>query len=333
MRVLAAFIVAATLFSCAQKEEPFQLAGKAQGTTFSIKYHGPNAVDLSQEVSDALNGIDESLSLWRPDSFISQVNARTDSMVAMPRNDVYFMEVFKLAKKVFQESKGAFDPSIYPLIKAWGFGAVSPDSEDVPDVDSLREAIMIGGFDVVLAEVGPEKLFILPRGMQLDFNAIAQGYSVDVIAEILEDKGITDYMVEIGGEVRANGVRPDGKAWNIGIDRPIEDGERSLIKEVQVEDESLATSGNYRKAVMRGGKRYSHTIDPETGYPVTHNLLSATVVTKSCALADAYATVCMVLGTEKALDFAERKNLDVYLIYDDNGVMKEKGTGRFAESN
>lgn len=333
MKNLFLFLAIAAMAGCAQKQEPFELAGKAQGTTFSIKYHGTDAVDLSKEVSDALNGIDESLSLWRSDSFISQMNARTDSMVALPKGDVYFTEVFQLAKKVFQESKGAFDPSIYPLIKAWGFGAVSPDSDDIPDVDSLRADMTIGGFDVVLAEVGPEKLFILPRGMQLDFNAIAQGYSVDVIAEILDDKGITDYMVEIGGEVRANGVRPDGKAWNIGIDRPIEDGERSLIKEVPVEDESLATSGNYRKAVMRGGKRYSHTIDPETGYPVTHNLLSATVVTKSCALADAYATVCMVLGTEKALKFAERKKLEVYLIYDEEGVMKEKGTGRFAEKN
>jgi thiamine biosynthesis lipoprotein len=333
MRVLASVILVATLLGCAQKEEPFQLAGKAQGTTFSIKYHGPKAVDLSQEVSDALNGIDESLSLWRSDSFISQLNTRTDSMVPLPKNDVYFTEVFKLSKQVFQESKGAFDPSIYPLIKAWGFGAVSPDSEDVPDVDSLRRVLTIGGFDVVYASVGRENLLILPPGMQLDFNAIAQGYSVDVIAEILEGKGIMDYMVEIGGEVRANGTRPDGKIWNIGIDRPTEDAERSLIKEVQVNNESLATSGNYRKAVMREGKRYSHTIDPVTGYPVTHNLLSATVVTKTCALADAYATVCMVLGTQKALEFAERKKLEVYLIYDEDGVMKEKGTGRFAEVN
>jgi thiamine biosynthesis lipoprotein len=330
MRLSLLFFAALFFISCAKTPEQFELNGNAQGTTFNIKYHSSSATDLSKEVANSLNEIDESLSLWRPDSFISRLNARKDSMIGVPGNDKHFLNNFKKSKVIFHESNGAFDPSVYPLVKAWGFGAIAPDSEEIPNVDSLKKAHNIGGFKVILGEVGAEDILILPAGMQLDFNAIAQGYSVDVVAELLEKNGITDYLVEIGGELRASGKRLDGKTWNVGIDRPVE-GERSLIREVEVNNESLATSGNYRKAVIRDGKRYSHTIDPISGYPVTHNLLSATVVTKDCASADAYATVCMVLGTEKALVFAKKKNLEVYLISEENGAFKESGTGRFAK--
>jgi thiamine biosynthesis lipoprotein len=330
MRGALFFFAALVLVSCAKSPEQFELNGNAQGTTFSIKYHGTSATDLSKEVAASLNEIDESLSLWRPDSFISRLNARTDSMIGIPGDDKHFLNNFKRSKIIFYESAGAFDPSVYPLVKAWGFGAIAPDSEETPNVDSLKKAHSIGGFNVILGEVGAEDILILPAGMQLDFNAIAQGYSVDVVAELLEKNGISDYLVEIGGELRASGKRLDGKTWNVGIDRPVE-GERSLIREVEVKNESLATSGNYRKALIRDGKRYSHTIDPISGYPVTHNLLSATVVTKDCASADAYATVCMVLGTEKAMEFAKKKNLEVYLISEENGAFKETGTGRFSQ--
>ena len=330
MRYLTLILSFLLLLSCAKTPEYFELDGNAQGTTFHIKYHGASAVDLSKEVAASLTEIDESLSLWRPDSFISQLNARKDSMMGIPENDKHFLNNFKKSKTIFNESAGAFDPSVYPLVKAWGFGAIAPDSDEVPNVDSLKKAHSIGGFNVILGEVGAQEILLLPSGMQLDFNAIAQGYSVDVVAELLEKNGLTDYMVEIGGELRASGARADGQPWRVGIDSPV-DGERSLIKEVEVKNESLATSGNYRKAVIRDGKRYSHTIDPLSGYPVTHNLLSATVVTQDCASADAYATVCMVLGTEKALAFAKKKNLEVYLISEEDGAFKETGTGRFAK--
>jgi len=330
MRIAILSLCVLLLSACQTPPQEFELEGKAQGTTFYIKYHGEKAVNLSKEIAASLTEIDESLSLWRPDSFISKLNARKDSMIGIPKGDKHFLNNFKKSKLIFNESEGAFDPSVYPLVKAWGFGAIAPDSEEIPNVDSIKTAQHIGGFKVILAEVAGENILILPQGMELDFNAIAQGYSVDVIADLLEEKGIHDYMVEIGGEMKGAGSRTDGNPWRIGIDRPTA-GERSLIHEVDVKNEALATSGNYRKAVIREGKRYSHTIDPISGYPVTHNLLSATVITKDCASADAYATVCMVMGTEKALEFAKKKHLEVYLIYDQDGKFMEVGTGRFAK--
>lgn len=319
------------LSACTVKNpDSFVLTGKAQGTTFQIKYHGEQAVDLSAEVQDVLEAVDVSLNLWRGDSFISKVNAAKDSVNIIPAEDDYFAELTRMSKEVHHRTRGAFNPSVYPLVKAWGFGAISPDSDSIPDVEGILKGHSIQGFPVVIASIGPDEALMKPPNMELDYNAIAQGYTVDLICRLLEEKGVKDYLVEVGGELRAGGSREDGSHWVVAVEKP-EDGARSVLESLELVDAAMATSGNYRKYVVREGKRYSHTIDPVSGYPVTHTLLSATVITSTCALADAYATSLMVMGVERGLEFARAQKLEVLLVFSEGEGYQMTGTGRFAD--
>ncbi len=325
------FLTLLTLLSCSTSPRAHHLKGEAQGTTFSIKYYGDGAADYSEEIAEILTDFDKSLSLWRKDSFLSEVNANSDSVLRIPSEDAYFIPVFEASVEVFRKSKGAFDPSVYPLVRAWGFGAIPPDSDSIPDVDSLKIIHHIGGLQARIGEIGPDRVLKRPAGMQLDFNGIAQGYSVDVLGAFLESKGMSNYMVEIGGELLAKGARPEGIGWTIGIDKP-QDGPRELIDTLTISNAAIATSGSYRKYKERDGKRYSHCIDPRSGYPVEHTLLSVTVLAPTCMEADAYATAFMVLGVEeslKKLNGPFGKKLEVMMIYDDQGENKIVGTGRF----
>lgn len=315
---------------CAQHPEYNEIQGNAQGTTFQILYHGAGTANYSEEVEQLLTDFDKSLSLWCPDSFISLANAATDSMVRLPEGDEYFAPVLNAALKVRHKTKGAFDPTLYPLVSAWGFGAISPKSDSIPNVQELIAKYHIGG-ETSIGEAGPDRVLWKPVGMELDFNGIAQGYSVDVLAKMLEEKGQKNYMVEIGGELRCGGTRLGGSPWRISIDRP-QAGERVAYDTIDVVNASLATSGSYRKFKERDGKRYSHCIDPRTGYPVEHALLSATVLAPTCMEADAYATAFMVLGVDQTMNMLKGslgKDLEVLLIYDENGENKTVGTGRF----
>jgi thiamine biosynthesis lipoprotein len=336
MRIyLILFAASLLLGGCSPQEQAHHLRGEAQGTTFSIKYHGEGADDYSSDIATILTDFDKSLSLWREDSFLSQVNADIDSIIRIPPEDLYFIPVLQASQTIHRESRGAFDPSVYPLVRAWGFGAIPPDSDSIPDVISLQKEHHIGGLNVLIKEIGPNMTLLRPAQMELDFNGIAQGYSVDVIGDFLESNGIGDYMVEIGGELLAKGSRPDGDGWSIGIDRP-QDGPRELIDTLTLYDAAVATSGSYRKYKERDGKRYSHCIDPRTGYPVDHTLLSVTVIAPTCMEADAYATAFMVMGVEESLERLKRglgKKLEVMMIYDDQGENRIVGTGRFGEAN
>ena len=321
------------LISCQVSPEFHHLRGEAQGTTFSIKYHGVGADDYSDEIAEILTDFDKSLSLWRKDSFLTLCNANPDSVIRIPPKDDYFIPVFEASKEVHRKTKGAFDPSVYPLVRAWGFGAIPPDSESIPDVLSLKKVHHIDQLRALVKEIGPDRTLLRPSGMQLDFNGIAQGYSVDVIGAFLEAQGLKDYLVEIGGELLAKGSRPQGHGWSIGIDRPT-DGARELIDTLTIVDAAIATSGSYRKFKERDGKRYSHCIDPRTGYPVDHTLLSVTVIASTCMEADAYATAFMVMGVEETLDRlkgALGNKLEVMMIYDERGVNRTVGTGRFLD--
>lgn len=322
------------LSSCAEpRPEEYHLKGNAQGTTFSIRYHGESAEDFSEEIASILTEFDKSLSLWRDDSYLSKVNNSQDSLIEIPASDEFFIPVFEASRRINRQTQGAFDPSIYPLVKAWGFGAIPPDSDSIPDVDSLMNHFHIGDWQMNISDIGPARALNKPARTQLDFNGIAQGYSVDVLAEFLSSKGLNDYMVEIGGELIAKGHSTDGSPWTIGIDRP-QDGERELAEVLELENAAIATSGSYRKYKERNGKRYSHCIDPRTGYPVDHTLLSVTVIAPSCMDADAYATAFLVMGVEKTLERLERgldSKIEVLMIYDEGGENKMKGTGRFSE--
>lgn len=301
-----------TFLACRQTPPAYtRLEGKAQGTTFHITYYDSLSRDFSAPVDSLFRLIDRSMSLWDSTSIISRFNRNEPGTVA----DEHFTAVFRRAQEVSAATGGVFDITVGPLVKAWGFsykkGLPPPDSMQV---DSLRQ---LCGFHKVRLENGV-LLKEDPR-MEMDMNAIAQGYTVDVIARFLEQNGVRNYMVEIGGEVRAAGHNDKGEAWQIGIDKPteIETAGRPLQTVAPLSGKSLATSGSYRKFIERDGKKFSHAIDPRTGYPITHQLLSVSVIAGDCATADAYATAFLVMGMEKGFDIAEKQGLELYCIYTD----------------
>lgn len=305
------FSVAILFFFSCKPEAPayLHLEGQAQGTTFSIVYRDSLGRDFSKPVDSLFRLIDHSMSLWDSMSIISRMN-RNEAGV---RADEHFTAVFQRSYEVWKATGGAFDLTVGPLVEAWGFsykkGLPPPDSAEV---DSLRQLV---GFEKVGLENG-----ILAKSdprMEVDVNAIAQGYTVDVMARFLEQHGVRDYLVEIGGEVRTSGHNEKGEPWRVGIDKPLEhetEG-RPLQAVVSLSGKSLATSGSYRKFVVRDGKKYSHAIDPATGYPITHNLLSVSVLADDCTTADAFATAFLVVGLEKAREIAREQGLEVYGIY------------------
>ncbi len=310
------------LFLSACKEEPTTFSdfnGFTQGTTYSIVYKNPGNLspdELKAGVEKILYDFDMSLSLYQDSSIVSKINRNE---AAIP--DSFFIDVFSKSKDISLLTDGAFDVTVGPLVKAWGFG---PDA-----IKNFRESIR----DSLLAFVGIDNVAIKdglltksdPR-ISLDFNAIAQGYAVDVVCSYFDRLGLNSYLVEIGGEVRVRGDK-NGIRWRIGIDRP-EDNNMTpgddLQAVINLKDKSLATSGNYRKFYIEDGIKYSHTIDPKTGYPARNTLLSATILADECATADGIATACMVIGKDKAIEFIEKHpEFEAYLIYsDDSGNFK-----------
>lgn len=301
--------------SCAPFSHPgyyITLDGQTQGTTYHITYQSKDSVDYQTEIDSTLRQFDLSLSAWEPASIISRVN-RDEQDVEL--SDL-FIQCFNASRQVYEASGGAFDITIAPVVNAWGFGYTEKMDPDSLMIDSLLQFV---GMDKIRIE--NRKIIKEKAGMMLDVNAIAQGYAVDVIAGFIESKGIMNYLVEIGGEVKTRGINPLGQTWTVGIDKPIEGLQIPGIQMqavIRLKDRSLATSGNYRRFYIKDGVKYSHTIDPVTGYPVRHNLLSATVLADECMIADGFATAFMVLGIEKSKQLLEeRKDLDAYLIYTD----------------
>ena len=292
-----------------------QIAGEAQGTTYTITYVSEQNINYENEINALLKTIDLSLSTYVPSSVISRIN-KNDSGVVI---DKYFTEVFNKAQEVSEKTGGNFDVTVAPIINAWGFGSGKKAQVDSVMIDSL---LLFVGYHKVKLEHG--KLVKSKRGIMLDFNAIAQGYTVDILSSFLENKKISSYLVELGGEVKAKGRKSNGEDWKIGIDQPNEteaEG-RPLQAIVRLRNKALATSGNYRRYYIENGRRYTHIIDPHTGYPAKHNLLSATVIADDCMTADAYATAFMVMGLPKTKQFLlenKQPDLEVFLIYDENG--------------
>lgn len=321
-QTLTATLICSLCISCGKEKPAFiSLGGKAQGTTFNISYQDSLQRDFSRPVDSLLRLIDKSMSLWDSSSIISRV-ARNEPNVQL---DEHFVNVFKRAQEVSLATDGAFDVTVGPLVKAWGFsykkGLPPPDSIKV---DSLLQLI---GYQKAGIEHG--MLHKANPHMEIDFNAIAQGYTVDLIARYFEKQGIKNYLVEIGGELRCAGTNSQGSKWQIGIDKPVEDdsGGRPLQTTIGLSGKSLATSGSYRKFVVKDGKKYSHAIDPKTGYPITHSLLSVSVIADDCTTADAYATAFLVMGMDKAIELAKSKNLEIYCIYsEENGALQVRST-------
>ncbi|MFW5656402.1 MAG: FAD:protein FMN transferase [Bacteroidota bacterium] len=289
-----------------------KVTGFTQGTTFSITYEDNGVGDLSVSIDSVLRAFDLSLSTYIPNSLISKINRNEQLTVSDP----LFLEVFNVAREVFEQTNGYFDITVGPLVKAYGFLNDSVIAPDNHTIDSLLQYV---GFDKILIQDG--RILKENPNILLDVNAIAQGYSVDVMASFLESKKIKNYLVEIGGEIKAKGVNPSGVTWRIGLDRPVENNNvpgQDLFVKMKLENMSLATSGNYRKYYEEAGIKYTHSINPKTGKTVSRNLLSATVFSKQCITADAYATACMVVGLEQAIEYLERiPEIWGYLIYSD----------------
>lgn len=301
------------------RNNPYRvLSGFAQGTTyriiykpdFSIRYILNKRAYLFQgEIDSILARFDESLSIYHPTSIISRINDNEPSVIV----DDLFKTVFTKAAEISSLTNGAFDITVGPLVNAWGFGPKPGITVDSTRIDSLLQYIGMDKVRIVNDRV--EKSI---DGIQLDVNAIAQGYSVDLVSMFLENKGIHDYLVEIGGELGTSGRKLNRELWKVGVDKPVDNNlipGQNIQVIIALTDRSLATSGNYRKFYEENGVKYAHSIDPKTGYPVQHRLLSATVLAEDCITADAFATAFMVLGYEKSINLVkDLQGLDVYFI-------------------
>lgn len=304
-------IIVLFLVACQpKKSEYFRVSGFAQGTTYSITYENSVNEDFSTAIDSILKAFDRSLSIYDSTSIITRVNENDPDVLL----DDWFVDVFNKSAEVNVVSDGAFDITVGPVVKAWGFADGPVAKHDSAHIDSLLQFV---GMDKVKLE--GRKITKKFPGVKIDVNAIAQGYSVDVVSRFFDGKGIKNYLVEIGGEVRAKGTNAKDRFWHIGIDKPA-DGNMDPGKELQaiieIENKSLATSGNYRKFFVEDGVKYAHTIDPKTGFPARNTLLSATVVCDDCMTADAYATAFMVLGVEKSKELLKKlQGIEVYFVY------------------
>jgi thiamine biosynthesis lipoprotein len=308
------FALLLSFTSCKKTISYDNFAGFIQGTTYSIVFGNDGrlkAQDLKSEVEKILHDFDMSLSLYADSSILSKVNRNEDIIL-----DKFFTEAFKKSVEITKLTDGAFDITVGPLVSAWGFGPDAHKNFSESKRDSLLKLV---GMDKVKIENG--RLVKTDPGINLDFNAIAQGYSVDVISDFFGSRGIKSFLVEIGGEVRVKGDK-QGVLWRIGIDRPSDDNYfpgNDLQAVISLKDRSLATSGNYRKFYVEDGIKYSHTIDPRTGYPSKNQLLSATIIADECATADGIATACMVIGKDKTIEFLSlHPEYDAFLIYSDD---------------
>ena len=295
-------------FSCA-KEEPvnIKLAGPVFGTGFNIQYHSEESINYQNQFDSLFAVINQSLSTYIPDSDISKWNRNEPVEV-----DAHFIKVFNTSKKIFKETKGVFDPTIGNVVNAWNFG---PDQNKFLTDSSTIEKLMLNvGFNNV---VKMPNRFIRPDSAYLDFNAIAKGYGIDVIADFLESQGVANYIVDIGGDMRASGTNLESnKNWRVGIEDPNFDGSKSYSKAISLSNKGMATSGTYRKFKEdENGNRYAHIIDTKTGYPTKTNVLSASVLAPNCMLADGYATAFQAMGVEATTDFLKtHPELQVYFI-------------------
>jgi thiamine biosynthesis lipoprotein len=326
-RFLSWFLIIGTFlhFSCNHNPQ-LQLVkfrGETQGTYYAVTYYEAEGKIYQEDIESLLKDFDNTASMWVKNSIISKINRNEPTSI-----NEDFKVLFNKSKEVYFKSEETFDPTIGPLVNAWGFGFTDRMKVDQHVVDSLLPLI---GFQKVKLE---NKSIIKddPR-IQFDFNAIAQGYSVDLVAKLLEEKGIENYLIDIGGEVLGKGSKPNNEDWKVGIEKPSDNAAygEGLQAIIVLKDKALATSGNYRKFYEENGIRYSHTIDPKTGFPVQHSLLSVSVLANDCATADAFATACMVSGLEKSKELINMiPEMEAYFIYSDNdGELKTHFTKGF----
>ena len=328
MNRLFLFSILLALCSCSpEPDKPrAEYNGYAQGTTWRVILLQEEIEGLDQELKRLFVEVDASMSLYIDSSLISQFNRSETS----GRIDPLFKEVLDESARVYQATNGSFDPTVGPLVAAWGFHRENYAALDSLTVDSLMESVGLSGLSwndtMIMKSV---------TTTQLDFNAIAQGYTVDLIVEKLDRMNVPNYLVEVGGEVRVKGMNQEANPWRIGIDHPDSEAQ-SFSAIVGLKDVSLATSGNYRKFFVdeETGMRYAHTIDPKTGFPIRNNLLSVSVIAEDCIAADAYATAFMVMGVKETKKWLENHpGMEVFLMYSGkNGDLEEWMTPGFDQA-
>ena len=296
------------LASCGRQPKKMVLQGLAQGSYYAITYFDKENRNFQHEIDSIFHAVDMSVNLWVDSSVISKVN-RNETVEL----DSIFIDNFNIAQEAARLSDGYFDPTISPIVAAWGFSNKTGDSLTPQLIDSL---LLLVNYNNVRIENG--KVVKEDPAMQLDFNAIAQGYTSDLIAAFLESRGIKNYLVDTGGEIMTKGGKPDGQPWIVGIEKPADnkDSEQVVQTRIAVRDKGVVTSGSTRKYVERDGKRYSHCINPKTGYPVEHHVLSVTVTADNATWADALASICMVMGLEQSQPLIKSmEGVEAYYIF------------------
>lgn len=319
---LASGLLLTAVLSCCSHRGNYRFEeGIAWNTIYHITYE--SSLDLSDSIRIVLSQIDGSLSPFNPSSTVSKINANlTDSV------DSHFMAVYNESLQIHTESEGAFDPTLAPLIRAWGFGQGHSATSDTLRLDSLMQFVGIGK----TAIAGADRLTKENPAIEFNFSALAKGYGVDCIADMLLRNGVTNFLVEVGGEIRAQGLNHQGNEWVIGIEKPLDMNHASeTVLNIRLDNGAVATSGNYRNYQEQGGRRYGHTISPATGRPVQTDVISATVIAPTCMEADALATCAMVMGSEEALSLCARMRAGVMLIKDDLTVMSNPVFRSFCE--
>jgi thiamine biosynthesis lipoprotein len=307
-RLAILFGIIVLLTSCNHQPKKIMLQGEAQGSYYAITYYDEQERNFQHEIDSIFHAVDVSVNLWVDTSVISKVNRNEDVTL-----DSIFIDNFNIAQEAARLSDGYFDPTISPIVAAWGFSYKHGDSITPQLIDSLKQLVDYRKVRIENGMVVKEN-----PAMTLDFNAIAQGYTSDLIASFLGSRGIKNYLVDTGGEIMARGNKPNGQPWIVGIEKPADnwDSEQVVHTRIALRDKGLVTSGSTRKYVERNGKRYSHCIDPNTGYPVEHQVLSVTVMANSSVWADALASICMVMGMEKSLPLIESMDdVEAYYIY------------------
>ena len=312
--------------ACSRHAEPVRLQGETQGTYYNIAYYDTSQHQIQPLVDSLFNQFDNTASLWVEHSIIRKANRHEDTQA-----NPIFSDLLQLSLQMEEYTHGAFNCKIGALVNLYGFGFKNRDDITDRQVDSLLQLIRQGR-----CHIDDSMRIILSPGIELDFNAIAQGYTVDLLAQQFSQRGIHNYLIDVGGEVTARGRKTDGSAWTVGIERPSPDkySQREIETAIELVDRSVVTSGNYRKYYEQDGIRYSHTINPATGRPVNHSLLSVSVVSHEAWYADAMATAFMVMGLEKSLQFIHDHPDDpdiqaVFFIYDDHGTYKTHATPEF----
>lgn len=319
------FILILTFLSC-KEEKPqgyIKYQGETMGTYYAITFETTDDHVTQEEIDQLLVDFNQSLSTYIEDSFLSVFN-RSGKGIAIPRQDTFMEPVFLKAHEYYMKSDGYYDPTIMPLVNYWGFGYEEVDRSEKREhqrvVDSLINFVVMDSIEFV---DGGEFTYLrkLKKGMQLDFSSIAKGYGIDVLVSHLQKHGIKNYLVDIGGEAKASGFNSEGRVWRLAINTPTEDADvddMELI--INLDDKAIATSGNYRNVYTIDGKKYSHTINPRTGFPERSSLLSATVIADQCMDADAIATILMLLGVEKGINYLEKEpKVEACMIYDEDG--------------